>query len=199
MVCSANVCRSPAMAIGFATAAADAGLSVDAVSAGRLAVPGALICEVSADAVGVNERARTAAAEHRAQRLSGELIESVGLILAATREERAAAAVLSPRSRSRVFTIAEAVALGEIAVERGFAPASGDLEAFVVALNAHRGRLPMAARRSPARRSAPWRRTAADPLDLPDAHGSRLAEHTGRVREAVRLSERLVALMAPTH
>jgi len=196
MVCSANVCRSPAMAIGFATAAADAGLSVQAVSAGRLAEPGAMICEVTAEAVGVNEHAREAVAEHRAQRLSVELIESAALILGATREERAAVAVMSPRARSRVFTLAEAVALGEIAIERGFAPASGDVDAFVAVLNANRGRLPVADRRAASRWSPPWRRRPADPLDLPDAHGLRRAEHAGRVREAIRLTERLVELMA---
>lgn len=198
LVCSANVCRSPAMAIGFATAAREGGVRVDVVSAGRLAEPGAMICAVTAEAVGVDERSRKAATDHRAQRLSAELIESAGLILGATREERAAVAVMSPRSRSRVFTIAEAVALGEIAAERRFAPASGDVDEFVAALNAHRGRLPVTDRRVGPGRQSPWRRAPADPLDLPDAHGSRRAEHSRRVREAVRLSERLVALMAST-
>lgn len=185
------------MAISFATAARGVGVRVEALSAGRLAEPGAAICAVTADAVGADERSREAAAGHRAQRLSAELIDSAELILGATREERAAVAVMSPRSRSRVFTIAEAVALGEIAVERGFAPASGTLDEFVTALNAHRGRLPTTDRRTLSRWSSPWRRIPTDPLDLPDAHGSRLAEHRGRVDEAIRLSERLVALMGP--
>lgn len=191
MVCSANVCRSPAMAISFASAAERAGLSVDVVSAGRMAENGAEICRVATGVVAGLDGGARAATLHRAQRLSRDLIDSATLILGATRQERAAVATLSPRARSRVFTLTEAIALGEIGRQRDEERRPGGVQGFVELLNAHRGALPLAAPTRPSR----WRRAVVDPLDLPDAHGGRRAEHTARVIEASRLSERLVALI----
>lgn len=193
MVCAANVCRSPVMALSFAAAAERAGLAVEVDSAGRIATAGDAVCPVAADALAGLTGAAWELAAHRSQRLSAGLIESATLILGATREERAAVATLSPRSRARVFTLPEAVALGTVARERGKINSAASVEGFLDVLEAHRGALVVPA--PPQRRL--WRRPRANPLDLSDGHGAQHRVHAARVAEGRRLAEQLVELIVP--
>lgn len=100
VVCTANVCRSPAAAMLLEHRAAQ--LGVVASSAGLAAEPGRPICEFMADRLG--EQGLDASG-YRARRLSERQIEQADLILGATRQHVAQVVGLQPDALRRIATL----------------------------------------------------------------------------------------------
>ena len=113
VVCTGNVCRSPAVAALLMTRAREAGLApeqwLQVRSAGTHALDGAGLHEQTARALaGVGVLVSPA---HQAHRLIAQDVRGADLVLTATREHRAAAARLHPPAVQRVFTLLEMAAL----------------------------------------------------------------------------------------
>jgi protein-tyrosine phosphatase len=164
LVCTANICRSPAAA---RLLAGRLGPSIDFTSRGTRSVPGAGMCEVSANWVLMN--GGDAAAGHTSRQLELADIKASTLILTATQRHRTKVIEIRPSAQVRTFTLAQAA---RIAQWRGPAAASGmPLEAdlpdrllwLVEELDAYRGTAPQ-----PVPESAD---------DLPDPHQG--APHAG--------------------
>ncbi|HEU0103512.1 MAG TPA: hypothetical protein VFR07_14430 [Mycobacteriales bacterium] len=144
-VCTGNICRSPmAERLTRAGLAARLGGRVDQIvveSAGTWGhtgspmEPGALATLSAYGVDGSDFRARELVAQH---------VVGADLVLAATREHRAAAVVLQPRAAARTFTLREFARLAA-AVDPADLPA-GELDdrarALVRAAAAQRGRVP---------------------------------------------------------
>ena len=107
VVCSANICRSPATAAGLARAAAESGLPVSTASAGSVALPGRPACDLSMALAGFHEY------EHSSRPLTADLIGAADLILALERANSAAVASLDPAARRRTFLLVQAGLVGE--------------------------------------------------------------------------------------
>jgi protein-tyrosine phosphatase len=103
VVCTGNICRSPAAERLLAHALGpDAG--VDVASAGVRAVVGA---PMSAPMVELVEAAGASAAGFTARQLTASLVESADLVLAMTRAHRAAVVELVPAAVRLTFTARE--------------------------------------------------------------------------------------------
>jgi protein-tyrosine phosphatase len=144
VVCTANVCRSPAAARLLGVA-----LGVPVTSAGSRARPGLPACP-----------AASPGAAHASMRLDAEHVRSATLVLGAAREHRAAAVALVPSAQSRSFTLLQAARLAAWLTEQGVTAPPGlapedRLGWWVEELDAVRGDAP--------------RGDAADD-DLPDPH-----------------------------
>lgn len=174
VVCTANVCRSPMAALVLR---AGLGPTVAVSSAGIRAEEGAAICALVASRRG-EPGWGAEAEEHRARRVTPEMVEGAGLVLAASREIRGELVRLAPRARARTFTMKEAARLGA-----GFTPGGDDLlTEYVGHLNGARVRVPprpapTAARRlraflmGVASRGGPSVALSEDPADIADRHG----------------------------
>jgi protein-tyrosine phosphatase len=101
VVCTGNVCRSPA---AERLLAAELGPSVDVGSAGTHALRGEPMTAPMARLV---EEAGCSAAGFRARQLTEELVRSASLVLTATREHRSAVVELVPAAVRRTFTLRE--------------------------------------------------------------------------------------------
>jgi protein-tyrosine phosphatase len=201
VVCTANVCRSPA-ADALLRAALDAHeISASVASAGTRAVVGAPPCPVMTEAVvsfGVTP------VETTAQRLTADLLLSADLVLVAERSHRVQAAQLAPATRSRTFTLVEARTLADaLMAGRGSGDPVAGLRAAVELMHSSRGSVPVpgptAAAGSSRTLSRSLRgRTAlqVDVLDIADPHGLDRAAHQAaavQLREAVGSVARLLA------
>lgn len=188
-VCKANICRSPVMSFVFSTSA---GLStpVEVSSAGTRAVEGSPICDVSRRAIASRRGGRAFAEQHRASIIDPQVIRSQDLILVASREERAAVAIMCPDVRPRVFTVREALALAEapltVSDRRSLSQADpGALWAACAALlDGRRGTVDLA----PVPGRFPWS-MSKDLLDVPDAHQSVRYRHVATVDRLVDVVE----------
>lgn len=110
VVCSANVCRSPAAAAVLADrlATSEARVNLASAGAGRLSF-GLQRCEqASAWVLGSTGAALP---PERSQPVTTDLIDGADLVLTAARRHRGAVIALRPRARVRVFTLREAAAL----------------------------------------------------------------------------------------
>ncbi len=171
-VCTGNICRSPMaerlMRAGLAQRGID---GVTAVSAGTWGHTGspmeddalAVLTELGADGTGFTAR---------------ELVEQdvVGadLVLAATREHRAAAVVLHPRAAARTYTLRELARLLD-----GVTP--GQLSATDPVARAHELVALAAARRGSATRPEhPRDDDLSDPYHAPVSQFARCADLVGR-------------------
>ncbi|MDT3329637.1 hypothetical protein Q9S78_03030 [Microbacterium sp. KSW-18] len=182
-ICHANVCRSRLMEHEFRAAERAAGPERwRSSSAGVAAVAGNPPCEeVLLLAADSPLGARPRRADRGAVLLDRDVLEKAGLVITATRAERAEVALLDPTMRSRTFTLLEAVALARI--EPVSAPAQTGanvddmLAAFAESLDRHRGSVRLE-EMSP-RRHWPRRRGGATDLDLDiaDAHNRRPRDH----------------------
>jgi protein-tyrosine phosphatase len=188
VVCAANVCRSPLIELVLrsrfeshpvlgAVPIGSAGVHVDAVRT---------ICE-RVGAFREDARWRELAVSHRARQIEPAALRRAALVIAATRGLRSMLVTASPETRSRVFTLREAVWLGEGYVPDGNRP----VERFRDHIHGMRGLRPS----PPARRRA-WRLGDAEPLDIADRHGARASLHRGTVRDAARAAEELADLIA---
>jgi protein-tyrosine phosphatase len=113
VVCTGNVCRSPAIAALLTARAREAGLApeqwLQVRSAGTHALDGAGLHEQTARAladVGVLD-----SPAHQAHQLIAQDVKWADLVLTATRAHRAAAARMHPPAVQRVFTLLEMAAL----------------------------------------------------------------------------------------
>lgn len=164
-VCEQNICRSPLMAAAFEGALRAGGLpgpeGADWVvgSAGTQASPGRSACRFTLEI-------EPDAASHVSHRLEADDIDAAGLVIAASLEERSWIARLSTSSRTRTFTLREALLLGERPV------AAASLVEYAAALDARRGTLDLR-----GRRTFPWGRVASHPLDVVDVHMLRPSAH----------------------
>jgi protein-tyrosine phosphatase len=104
-VCTGNICRSP-MAEHLMRAGLDRrGIAhVEVASAGTHGLEGHPVQEHAAAALAARDIASDA---FRARRLVQDHVASADLVLAASREHRAAAVTLVPRAASRTFTLRE--------------------------------------------------------------------------------------------
>lgn len=187
VVCTANVCRSPAAEIllnlAFRRDDLDGGLR--AQSAGVDAVPGASMCAQTRERLGAE------APGHAARRLTSADLDRATIVLALDRSHRSACARLAPGCRSRLFTLRQAALLADgvrAVLAKGGRPAGspplpaepGDrLRWFVAELDAARGDL------------------AGEPeadLDIRDRHGS--APHGDVVDEISEATGQLAAAVA---
>lgn len=196
VVCAANVCRSPLaeylLGRGLKSLPEFEGHSVS--SAGVDAHPDAEICSTVGGTIGPVGSAFVSG--HRSRLVTADDVGRSGLVLTASRAERAAIARLDPSARSRTFTLREAAALavGIPTVERtadGDASAEADvapLTRFARAINSRRGLVssPRASGRVPL-----WRRTrrVVDPLDIIDGHNLGTGEHRSALDEVASAVE----------
>jgi protein-tyrosine phosphatase len=173
LVCTANICRSPAAA---RLLAGRLGPLIDVESRGTRSVAGAGMCDVSANWVLMNGGA--SAAGHRSRQLELADIKASTLILTASQRHRTRVIELRPSAQVRTFTLAQAA---RIAQWRGPAARSGmpvgaqlpdRLLWLAEELDAYRGTAPQ-----PVPESAD---------DLPDPHqGARHADVFGSLLAAV--------------
>lgn len=173
-VCHANVCRSPLMAATFSAGVAANGDAAawEIESAGVGATRGAL-CPVSGefiDEVLTPDASATLRATFAPKQPAERWLDTAGIIIAATREERGALAHIDPALRPHTFTLREAVALGGPHLdetEREAAHAAGwSLASYAAMLNDRRGLVEI----PPVRRGFSLSRRAVDPSDLQDVH-----------------------------
>lgn len=122
VVCTANICRSPASATLLQRELApltDIG-TVEVTSAGVAAVPGMPACDLSSALVGqfVAQQHPGAPAPdpdgHRSRRVTEQMVVEADLILALDRSHRAELARLSAASRPRTFTLRQAAGLSQV-------------------------------------------------------------------------------------
>jgi protein-tyrosine phosphatase len=177
LVCTANICRSPAAA---RLLAGRLGPSIEFVSRGTRSVPGAGMCEVSASWVLMN--GGDAAGQHVSRQLELADIKASTLILTASQRQRTKVIELRPSAQVRTFTLAQAARIASWRMSAGTGgPASGPptgadlpdrLLWLVEELDANRGAAP---------RPVP---ESAD--DLPDPHhGASHADVFGSLLAAV--------------
>lgn len=164
LVCTANICRSPATA---QLLAGRLGSSIDFISRGTRSVRGARMCEISADWVLMN--GGDTAGGHTSQQLELADIRASTLILTASQRQRTKVIEMRPSAQVRTFTLAQAARIAQWRTSGGRSgvPAHADLPDrllwLVEELDAHRGSAP---------RPVP---ESAD--DLPDPHYG--ASHAG--------------------
>jgi protein-tyrosine phosphatase len=99
VVCTANVCRSPAT--GFLLGRA-LGPEITVLSAGLRTRPGEQACPVSAGEVGMDP------GSHRAHQVTGDLVRQADLVLTFTRDQRSELIRLSPAAQRSCYTIGQA-------------------------------------------------------------------------------------------
>jgi protein-tyrosine phosphatase len=173
LVCTANICRSPAAA---RLLAGRLGPSIEFESRGTRSVPGAGSCDVSANWVLMN--GGNAAGGHLSRQLELADIKASTLILTASQQHRTKVIELRPSAQVRTFTLAQAARIARWLPASALAemPAGADLPDRLLwlaeELDAHRGSAP---------RPGP---ESAD--DLPDPHrGARHADVLSALLAAV--------------
>lgn len=129
----------------------------------------------------IRESGETFVSSHRPRQLALDDVRRSGLILTASRSERAAVARLDPSARSRTFTLREAAALAAGATYA--AEDVGPFERFASTINARRGLVQPA--RRPRPRGLPWARPRPvdDPLDIVDGHNLSVRQHRSALDE----------------
>lgn len=201
VVCTANICRSPATAELLRRKVADPAL-VDVSSAGVAALEGAAACVVSTNLVrglhAATDRPRAGAPAQGARLVTAQLLLDADLVLALDRWHRAALAQLAPATRSRTFTLRQAARLA--------AQLRQQLEA---------GQLPLGAPPVPsdpqsrlawlvteldaARSSSPSGAAGADwhPDDVPDPHVVGFSVHPQALELIAQSVQEVAAAMRP--
>lgn len=136
VVCTANICRSPAAAALLSRELADRPVAVH--SAGVAAQAGQPACDLSSALVGEfvareyggttdselsvvesstdgpADRGVTPLGRHRSRLVDAEMLSDAGLILALDRSHRAELARVDPASRARTFTLRQAAGLSDV-------------------------------------------------------------------------------------
>lgn len=223
-VCRANVCRSPTAVAAFQRYLTDRDRDgfVTLRSAGLQASPGESWCDLAQQALGAKTIKGLDFENMISSQLRTRALAPAALILASDAETSAGALKMSPRVRSRLFTMVEAALLarlvldrvdgmsntpptmtGELAVAR---PKTKDLTLLlkwlVGEMNAARGQLPRIQPRP--RRWWTSGRTRETPLwDVPDAHtGADTQSHEATMAPLLdsveSLAASIVSLLPPT-
>jgi len=120
VVCTANICRSPAAAHLLRDVA---GPDLTVTSAGTNAFHGAAACREASRLL--EEMGHAVAGSHLAQPLTEPMIRGASLILTASREHRAAVVELVPNAQRRTFTLPQAARLAAWLAEGGTRRPSG--------------------------------------------------------------------------
>ena len=173
LVCTANICRSPAAA---RLLAGRLGSSIEFFSRGTRSVPGAGMCEVSANWVLMN--GGDAAGGHNSRQLELADIKASTLILTASQRHRTKVIEMRPSAQVRTFTLAQAARIAQWrAAQAGPGmPADADLP----------DRLLWLAEELDAGRGAAPRPVPESADDLPDPHhGAAHADVFGSLLAAV--------------
>ena len=179
LVCTANICRSPAAA---RLLAGRLGSSIEFFSRGTRSVPGAGMCEVSANWVLMN--GGDAAGGHNSRQLELADIKASTLILTASQRHRTKVIEMRPSAQVRTFTLAQAARIAQWRTSSAFADAPGGSGPPADADRPHR-LLWLAEELDAHRGSAPRPRTESDD-DLPDPHhGAAHADVFGSLLAAV--------------
>lgn len=189
-VCAANVCRSPLMALTFAepTAKSTEISDWDVLSRGISVARKHQMCRLAASMI-TGEAPKALAASHVSTQIAESELESHPLIITASREERARLARMLPASRSKTFTLKEAIVLGRPpldAAERDRVDdlaKSRSLATYAEFLHQRRGRVMMPLG---SRVRLPWTQVD-DPQDVPDVHHDHSRRHTRTLRETREL------------
>lgn len=113
VVCTANICRSPATARALRMHLATQGVAADVVtasSAGVHALPGSPMCPVSAEQIGIYLEALEPdpAGDHESRLLTGDIAAQADLILTADRTHRRDLLAMLPGARAKTFTVRQA-------------------------------------------------------------------------------------------
>lgn len=187
VVCTANVCRSV-----YATGLLSSGpfpRPVTFTSAGVSAHPRLATCPLVADRLAGREVPLPASTPRQ---LDADLLARADLILTMTAGQRGAVGRMEASARTRTFTLVEACALAEALASRQ--PAPLDFDAWVEALNALRGRVPMPVRQVKLGR---WPRRHTETVldvDVDDGHTSdKDSAHLATLRMVEDLTTRLAA------
>ena len=144
LVCTGNVCRSPMaerlLVAGLAERSSEGGRGVEVSSAGTRALAGEAMTPETADLV---SRHGGDPAGHRARQVTPQLLAEADLVLALTREHRAAVAQLHPPVLRRVLALREAARLAVLVPPESL-PEGEEVRwrALVPALLAARGTAP---------------------------------------------------------
>lgn len=153
-VCTGNICRSPMAASVLAQMLRDAGVPATLSSAGTAAVVDAAMPEPARStlhALGV------VPIPHRARQVDISMLRQADLVLAASREHRAAIARMYPRATRNTFTVVEFAHLVGRADHADLPREDGDaLRAAVDAARRRRGEILLAG--EPIDISDPYRR-----------------------------------------
>jgi protein-tyrosine phosphatase len=179
LVCTANICRSPA---AERLLAARLGPSIEFFSRGTRAVPGAGMCDVSANYVLMNGGD---AGWHQSRPLELADIKSSTLILTASQRHRTAVIEMRPSAQVRTFTLVQAARIAQWRANRPGpgGPVGADLPDRLLWLAEE-----MDANRGSAPRPIP---ESAD--DLPDPHLG--AKHPDVFQNLIGAVETLTALL----
>ena len=209
VVCTANICRSPAGERLLRAGLAGAGVTaadVDVTSAGVNAVDGRPPCDLSLALSGefaartVHQVPPGVLSSHRSRRLTVEHLTAADVVLTADRGHRAAVARLLPSARTRTFTLTEAArlaadldaVLGSGRLPDGAPPPPDDGDGrrrwLVAELDAARGLRPR-----PEHPAAWWH-----PDDVPDPHAVGYETHGVAVERIAAAVEVLVGVLTAT-
>lgn len=160
VVCTGNICRSP-MAEGLLRRALVERLGEAAPTVSSAGTAGWEGSAATPEAVEAAEERGVDVSDHRARRLTTDLLAEADLIVTMAAEHRDAAAALVPRSEDRAFTLKELVRLLEfLPAQPG--PSNQDLELLL----ADRVAAAAALRRG-GHDANPWDEDIVDPLGLP--------------------------------
>lgn len=192
-VCKANVCRSPVMEFVFSTAL-NRSYSATVRSAGTKAAVGAQICPVGRTVLSSRDAGSEFAARHRPASLEVLALAAQDLILVASREERAVVAQQFPEHRVRMFTVREALELGDTPVtvqERDWLDGLGRRSAmkrYALLLDRRRGTVNLDAERG----RFPWSKPR-DRMDISDVHQRGSREHLSKITRLADVVDDLAA------
>ena len=176
IVDGSDVCRGPIIEFAIQKQLAGEGpLAAETViSRGLEALGQHLICDMAAGRLGASMRAATFSVSHRSRALTAEDTEQADIILTAERAHRSAVVRMSPISRSRTFTLKEALVLVSVLtdeVRSGHSPRPTTMSETVAQLDEIRGSIPLI---EPPMHTSVFHRDRAlptsDPLALVDGH-----------------------------
>lgn len=176
IVDGSDVCRGPIIEFALQKQfAGDGPLAEETVLSRGLETPGQnLICDLAAGRLGASMRAATFSVSHRSRALTVEDAEQADIILTAERHHRSTVVNMSAVSRSRTFTLKEALVLVSVLtdeVRTGRSPRPTTLPETVALLDEVRGSIPLI---EPPMHTSVFHRDralpAADPLALVDGH-----------------------------
>lgn len=149
VVCTGNVCRSPAgehllrAAMDDLATHVPVGAGVDVASAGTMAPTGRALDPFTGEVLlgrGID------ASAHRARRLTRDDVAAADLVLTATREHRTDTVRLLPAAVNRTYTVSEFGRLAAAAHDDGFraaGPLSSRVRALIEETRALRGTVPV--------------------------------------------------------
>jgi protein-tyrosine-phosphatase len=200
VVCRANLCRSPAAELLLGRAFGGLGLAWTVSSAGTAATRGTHgICPLTAGALASTELGvADFDLQHHPRPVTAAILDTSGLVLTASQEERSVLARLAPATRARTFTLVEAALLASYAAQAAPEARISDLPSLARLMHQHRGRVVATTTRSRRRRRDDVAFDSTDSLDVADAHASDGPTHDhvlARIRWAVdHLATGLTAL-----